>query len=67
MMLDNSTYNKTKLLYKISDLLWFIEKHALADAQVAGDQQCIIMLEEIKKDCQKHVARLQSTMCIVSQ
>lgn len=67
MMLDNSSYNKIKLIYKLSDLLWFIEKHAINDAQNAGDKECIATLQAIEQDLEKHIEKLQKTMCIISQ
>lgn len=67
MMLDNSTFNKVKLLYKLSELLWFIEKHALVDANNAGDQQSISILNDLQKDLQKQVANFQKSLCTISQ
>jgi hypothetical protein len=67
MMLDNTSYNKIKLLYKLSALSWFIEKHAKPDAQQAGDAQCQEMLNTLHKDIQQYLERLQKTMCIITQ
>jgi hypothetical protein len=67
MMLDNVSFDKIKLLYKLSDLLWFIEKHALLDAQNAGDKECVDALVGIQRDFQKHIEKLQKSMCIISQ
>lgn len=67
MMLDNATYNKIKLIYKFSDLLWFIEKHALIDAEKAGDAELLVVLKEIQKDLSKHLGKLHKGVCVVSQ
>lgn len=67
MMLDNTTYDKIKLIYKMSDLAWFIEKHALGDARSSGDQDCVDALVGIQRDLQKHIEKLQKAMCIISQ
>ncbi len=67
MMLDNTTYDKIKLIYKMSDLAWFIEKHALIDARNSGDQECIDALAAIQRDLHKHIEKLQKGMCIISQ
>ena len=67
MMLDNSSYNKIKLLYKLSDLQWFIEKHAINDAQEAGDKACVEMLLAIQRDLQKHVEKLHKAACVITQ
>ena len=67
MMLDNSTYNKVKMLCQLSELCWFIEKHAMHDAQQAGDKECLQAMEAIKRDLEKHIEALQKSMCIVTQ
>ena len=67
MMLDNSTYNKIKTLSTLSELCWFIEKHALIDAQKAGDKECIEHLQTLKRDLEKHIEKLQKTMCFITQ
>jgi hypothetical protein len=53
MKLDNSSDNKIKLLYKISEIVWFIEKHVEADAENAGDKECQETLNSLHKDLQK--------------
>ena len=67
MMLDNCTYNKIKLLHEVSSLLWFIERHAINDAKVAGDAGCIEMLQQLEQDLQRHLERLRQNMCVVTQ
>jgi hypothetical protein len=67
MMLDNVTFDKIKLIYKLSDLAWFIERHAKLDAQQAGDSQCLEMLTELQKDLSNHLERFQKAMCTVTQ
>ena len=67
MILDNSSYNKIKLLYKFSELAWFIEKHALLDAQTAGDKVCEELLISIHKDLKKHIEQLQRAACMITQ
>ncbi len=67
MMLDNSTYNKIKMLSTLSKLCWFIDKHALKDAQEAGDKECVKALTAIRVDLEKHIESLQKSMCIITQ
>lgn len=62
-MMDNCRYNKIKLLYKLSCLCWFIDKHAMADAKKEGEDECIRMLEELKSDIDKHIERLDRLLC----
>lgn len=67
MMLDNSTYNKIKILHELSSNIWFIQKHAIPDAEKAGDKDCLEILLAIERDLQKHLEKLQNTVCIISQ
>ena len=67
MILDNSTYNKVKMLCKLSEICWFIDKHAIKDAENAGDAECIEMMRAIHKDLEKHIEKLQKSACIISQ
>lgn len=67
MKLDNSSYNKIKLLHNLSGIIWFIEKHAILDAEQAGDRECLEILNSIKNNAEKHVEKLQRAMCMISQ
>ncbi len=66
-MLDNDTYNKVKVLCQLSEMCWFIEKHAALDADKAGDKECKEIMHSIKRDLEKHIELLQKTMCIITQ
>jgi len=61
-MLDNCQYNKVKILHELSSLAWFIEKHAIENANKAGDTSCIKEMEEIKKDLVKNIDRLKNIL-----
>lgn len=61
--MDNAKYNKIKVLSNLSELCWFIDKHALADAKKAGDSECVAMLEALKKDIDRHIAALEKNTC----
>ena len=67
MILDNSSYNKIKLLHELSCLTWFLEKHAINDAKAAGDQEAYNNLLALQRDLQKHIETMQTSMCIVTQ
>lgn len=67
MMLDNATYNKVKMLCSLSKLCWFIDKHALKDAEEAGDKENVEALKALRRDLEKHIESLQKSMCIISQ
>lgn len=67
MKLDNSTFNKVKILYKLSHLQRFIEKHAIDDANDAGDKATVEGLLAIQRDLEKHIEKLQRSMCIITQ
>jgi hypothetical protein len=61
--LNNCEYDKIKLLYKFSCILWFIEKHAEIDAREIGDTQFNRFLEEIKEATENYVEQLQEMVC----
>ncbi len=67
MMLDNTSYNKIKLTQELSQMIWFIDKHGLMDAEKAGDSECVDILAGMRKDLEKHLEKLQKNMCIISQ
>lgn len=67
MVLDNCSYNKVKLIHELSRIAWFLEKHAIKDAQDAGDLQCKESLVALHRDLLKHIEKLQKNMCIISQ
>lgn len=54
-------------MHELSSSIWFIEKHALSDAQSAGDKECVESLRALQNDLQKHLEKLQKSMCIISQ
>ena len=66
-MLDNTTYNKIKLVYHFSHLVWFIEKHALPDAEKAGDVELLETLKALQKELPKYLEKLQKNVCTISQ
>ena len=62
-MMNNDKYNKVKILNDLSALCWFIEKHALGDAKKENDQECMVLLENIKKDLDKHINTFEKSTC----
>lgn len=61
-MMDNASYNKIKLLHQVSELIWFIEKHALEDAKKAGDTSCIETLKQVHANLEKQLTALEGTL-----
>lgn len=61
-MMKDSTYNKVKILHHLSSLYWFIQKHALPDAERA-DTAYIKLLEDLKKDLDKHIGQFEKNTC----
>lgn len=59
---DNK-FNKLKLLYKFNKIKWFIEKHALSDAEQENDKEFYQMLLRIGKDLEKHISELDNMVC----
>jgi bacterioferritin (cytochrome b1) len=62
-MLNNHEYNIIKLLNKLSCIIWFLDKHAIADAQQANDQASIPMLQQLRSDTEKHIEKLRNVLC----
>jgi len=62
-MLDNSCYNKIKLMHDLSALIWFIKKHAGDDAQKASDKTCIDLLNKLEEDLDRHLHQLKHMIC----
>jgi hypothetical protein len=59
-MLNDIQYDKTKLLYKLSKLCWFLEKHAIENAQKDENKDYIETLQKLKKDLDAHIEKLKS-------
>ena len=62
-MLDNVTYDKVKILSSLSQICWFIEKHALENAQKAGNDTNLELLKAMEQDLHKHIQELQKGLC----
>jgi hypothetical protein len=62
MKLNNDTYNKTKLVHELGSIAWFLEKHAIKDAQAAKDKDCVKVLQDLEKDLHKHISQLQQAL-----
>ena len=58
-MLSNCNYDKTKILYKITKLIGFIEKHAIHDAERDGHPLCTEEYKELKHDLERHMEKLR--------
>lgn len=58
-MVSNCNYDKTKLLYKISKIIGFIEKHAVQDAGKDGHPLCAEEYRELKQDLERHAEKLR--------
>ncbi len=59
-MIQNKTYNSIKLYYKLTSLVWFLEKHAIPEAQ--GDADCVQKLTSLKADLEKHLEQLHESL-----
>jgi len=61
-MLCNCNYDKTKLLYKISVLANFLEKHAIRDAEKDSHPLCAEEYRELKQDLERHLEKLRAAV-----
>ena len=59
-MIENATYNKIKLLNHVSELIWFIEKHA--NAEKADDTYCVKKLNQLVADLEKQPITLKQSL-----
>lgn len=59
-MLKNSCYDTLKILYKLSKICWFIEKHAKQDAQ--GNAAELDRLQKLQDDIQKHISEFKKAI-----
>jgi hypothetical protein len=62
-MLDNCTYNRAKVMHELSKICWFIEKHALADAQKAGKNEDLEFLKKLSNDLSKYINTMDDCVC----
>ena len=58
-MMCNCNYNKTKLLYKITKIASFLEKHAIRDAEKDNHPLCAEECKELKQDLERHIEKLR--------
>ena len=58
-MLANCNYDKTKLLYKLSKIVAFLDKHAIKDAGNDNHPLCAAEYSELKQDLEKHMEKLR--------
>ena len=62
-MLENNHYDNVKLLYELSKLCWFIEKHAKPGAQQAGDTAGVERLKQLQEDLHTYIAEFKKAVC----
>ena len=61
-MLNNASYSYSKVLYKLSKLSWYLEKHAIKDAKRAKHKLSIKMFGEMKSDMDKHIEKVRQAI-----
>ena len=61
-MVCNCNYDKIKLLYKISKIANFIEKHAINDAENDGHPLCAEEYRELRNDIGRHMEKLRAAV-----
>ena len=62
-MLKSIAYDKIKLLHELSQIIWFIEKHAKNNAKNCNDTAYFDMLELMAQDLEKHINQLKEIVC----
>ena len=54
-MLKDCRYDKIKLIYKMSKLAWFIDKHARENAKKENNDACHTACQGLLKDLERHI------------
>jgi hypothetical protein len=60
-MLKHQDYDKVKVLYELSKLLWFIKKHGEPDTNTV-DTQAYELFENLGKDLDKYIEQLRKML-----
>ena len=66
-LLSNCNYDKVKLLYKVSKMVGFLEKHAINDSQKDKHAKCGEIYKELKVDLEKHLNNLKIATEMISK
>jgi hypothetical protein len=61
-VLSNCNYDKTKLLYKLSKIVAFLEKRAIKDAESGNHPLCAAEYTELKQDLERHIEKLRAAV-----
>jgi len=59
--MDNSTYDKIRILHDLSRLQWFIKQHAQKD--IAANDPCHEIMNNLKKDIEAYITALKIETC----
>ena len=57
--IHNHFYDKIKIMHELSCLAWFIEQHALQDAQKASDDTFKQYLQKLHSELSRNLAELK--------
>ncbi len=66
-MLDDCNYSKVRLLHDLSKVAWYLDKHAIEDAEDTGHPACEELYEEIQADLEEHIDKLKETISGAAQ
>ncbi len=62
-MLQDIGYDKVRILHDLSKLCWFLKKHAMQNAERAGDAAEVERIKQLEQDLQRHIAVFKEQMC----
>lgn len=62
-MKSNTEYNKIKIIYKLSKISHFINKHGIPEAQAIGDSKVIDIYSKASTEIDRIVEELNSVLC----
>lgn len=66
-MLNDCNYTKIRLLHDLSRIVWYIEKHAVEDAENENHKLCKEEYKELKADLEKHIEKLKQAVAGLSK
>ncbi len=60
--MDNCTYNEVKLLHKLSNIAYFLEKYGKKDAKKERHTHCSKIIEHLQWDLKMHMKQLHNAL-----
>lgn len=59
---SNCFYDKVRILHDLCRVVWFIQKHGIADARKEGNKECRALFDAINVQLQEYIEELRSML-----